>query len=146
MLKPAFLAFLPALLCAAAPVEDPNCPNHCPAFKTQSPAGTQPPGITYQMLFLDPVSGSGSLTCATCTQCTMTGSLIFNGNGTGWCIRVFVGGVGGSQPLPAYSRPGKLSALCDSSDCVYIDIVNCTTGASSGFTELACVSCGCDAQ
>lgn len=75
----------------------------------------------------------------------MTGSLIFNSNGTGWCIRVTLGDLGASNPLTSYSRPGKLSANCDTTECVFIEIVSCATGGGGVFTDLTCLSCGCDA-
>lgn len=134
-----FLLFL-VLPCLAQ--EDP-CPSQCPIDTVSMAAGSKPAGVTYQMLWATPTSGSGSLLCATCTPCQMSGSLIFNGNGTGWCIRVAIGGLGASVPHPMYSRPGKLSAMCDDSDSVSVEIVNCTTGASSGFTESMSINCGC---
>lgn len=137
---------LASILTSFTPPEDPLCPAVCTAVENPSSGGTVPSGVTYLLIFNPPLPGDGTNTCATCTQCTMTGGLIFNGDGTGWCIRVSTGGVGSSAPLPSYSRPGKLAAICDGSDCVYTEIVNCTTGQSSGFNELYCLACGCDAQ
>ncbi len=76
----------------------------------------------------------------------MSGSVIFNGNQTGVCVRVNLGGVGSSMPMQSYARPGKLSALCDGDYCVYFDFVSCTTGQSANFNVLACVVSGCEAQ
>jgi len=128
------------LPCLAA--EDP-CPSQCPISTVSSTTGTKPAGVPYQMLWATPMPGNGSLLCATCTPCQMSGSLIFNGNSTGWCIRVAIGGLGASIPHPMFSRPGKLSAMCDDSDSVSVQIVNCATGASSGFTESMSINCGC---
>ncbi|MBL8863555.1 MAG: hypothetical protein JNK02_16315 [Planctomycetes bacterium] len=125
---------------------DPDCPIACPAHDNTTTGGAVPQGVTWSLMFQTPTPGSGTLACATCTSCEMSGSVIFNGNQTGVCVRVNLGGIGSSQPLPSYARPGKLSSLCDGSYCVYFDFVSCSTGQSAGFNVLACVVCGCEAR
>ncbi len=144
-MKLLLLVLLPLALLRPTAAEDPLCPSVCPAEQSSGGSGSLPAGVTYSMTFNPPVPGDGTETCATCHDCTMTGSLIFNSNGTGWCMRFTLGGVGTSNPLTSYSRPGKLSANCDTSECLFIEIVSCATGGGGVFTDLKCVNCGCDA-
>lgn len=121
-----------------------DCPVDCPAVSNTSTTGTVPTGVTYSFLVLPESDGNAEDTaCATCQACLQEASLIFNSNGTPWCIRVDVNGIGSTVPLKHYSRPGTLHADCDTSFCVYNQIVDCQTGDVTQFTELRCLNCGC---
>ena len=113
---------------------------------SQTQGGTKPAGVTFSILWvLPPTPGTGTENCSsTCTPCSMQGSVIFNGNGTGWCVTVDTG-AGPTIPLPQYARPGKLTANCDNNSCVYVQIVNCQWGGTGApqYYELHCINCGC---
>lgn len=139
------LVALSLLSAMAAPMDESDCTTPCPGIDNSSTGGSVPPGVTWSLLWATPTPGTGTLNCAaTCMNCEMVGSVIFNGNQTtGVCLRVNLGGVGGSAPLPAYARPGKLASLCDNSYCVYFQFVACSTGSTLGFDALTCLVCGC---
>lgn len=123
-----------------------DCDVYCPPGEGEGSSGSVPSGVTCQMIFLPPTPGEGSDTCATCTPCQSIGALNFNGNGTGWCIRVTTGGLSSSNPLPVYNRPGKLLANCDAAlDCVTIAIIDCSGSGSPAYTQTNCLACGCNA-
>ncbi len=133
-------SMVPAVNLFAAP--DSDCPATCNAVPNETSAGTPPAGVSYGVILGMPIDGSGTTICATCTPCSVPAIITFNGYDTGWCVTIDLGG-GPSQPLPRYSRPGALKALCDGAFCVQFTIVNCQTGGGGVFQDLVCLYCGC---
>lgn len=117
--------FSPSEAAAQAP-----CPVTCLASTAgDSLTGAVPAGVTYAVITSVAQDGTASSDCVTCRYCQRDLAVIFNGNGTGWCMAYQINSGGWSSFLPQYSRPGSQLAICGGKHTTEFKIVECASGA-----------------
>lgn len=140
-----------ALLCPVVCwISQPNalaqapCPVTCYASTAgDSMVGSIPTGVTYAVITAVAQNGSATSTCVACRYCQRDLAVIFNGNGSGWCMAYQINSDGWSSSLPQYSRPGSQMAICGGKHTTDFRILDCATGAMALEQHLE-LSCACD--
>lgn len=129
-----------------------RAPEECPLVCTANPSGSSggidigPGSSDFNVIFGTKTDGHGlENPCAACpgSPCKQEVAIVFSQNSTNWCLRYSYGPLGTSAPLPSFSRAGYMSAGCDDHETLGWDIVDCTTGASSGATGTRTLACDC---
>lgn len=144
MLKLAFL--LAVLLCAplvSQPLPDAQCPATCPSTPQVGEQGGNPADVSFLCEFRSHTSGTGSETCATCTQCTAEIFLAFGGGNGTYCM-VYSTATSEGGPVAQYARGGTLRTNCnDYPDYLIASVVPCRSPTTYLWTFLLELLCGC---